>query len=639
MKKIVQSIIILLFTTTIFSQNKIQMSSQSEASKQIEQTVKDLFRFTDEREWDKVENIFAPEVLLDYTSMAGGEPNRLSPQQITDSWKGILPGFDYTHHAVSSFQIDQEGKTAKVQHFGNAVHFLAGRSGEARWIVIGNYEHHLSLLDGRWRVDKMKFNLKEMSGNMDLPRFAQERVQGKLTPSATIANRNKATVKQFFSLLSEENIPAFIDLFAEDGKQVNPYASGLFPEGAVGKKALSAYWTPVPGNFDGMEFPIEALYALEDPSIIFVKYTGKIKLKNNAGFYQNDYYSTFTFDAAGKITEYVEIFNPIVAAAGFGMLDQIKETSITNSSKEHKMTSEKVSFKSQGVDLIGDLYYPENYSKDKQYPTIIVSGSWTTVKEQMAGLYAQKFAEEGFLSLAFDFRNFGESGGEPRFFESPALKAQDIISAVDFVEGLPAVDKNAITAFGVCAGAMYTLMAASEDSRISKVVTAASWLHDAEAVKLFYGGEEGVQQKIQAAQAAKSKYKATGTVDYIPTISEIDEAAAMYGPYDYYLNPERGAIKEWSNDKFAVMSWEDWLTTDPTVTAEKITVPILMIHSDGAVLPDYTKAYFKRIGSAEKELHWMPTELDSPFHQFSYYDQDAEVNEVIERASAWFQNQ
>ena len=147
----------------------------------------------------------------------------------------------------------------------------------------------------------MKFNLKEMSGNMDLPRFAQERVQGKSTPSATIAERNKATVKQFFSLLSEENIPAFIDLFAEDGKQVNPYASGLFPEGAVGKRALSAYWTPVPGNFDGMEFPIEALYALEDPSIIYVKYTGKIKLKNNAGFYQNDYYSTFTFNTEASV--------------------------------------------------------------------------------------------------------------------------------------------------------------------------------------------------------------------------------------------------------------------------------------------------------------------------------------------------
>ena len=41
---------------------------------------------------------------------------------------------------------------------------------------------------------------------------------------------------------------------------------------------------------------------------------------------------------------------------------------------------------------------------------------------------------------------------------------------------------------------MYTLMAAADDNRIKSVVTAASWLHDAEAVKLFYGGEDGVHR-------------------------------------------------------------------------------------------------------------------------------------------------
>ena len=50
---------------------------------------------------------------------------------------------------------------------------------------------------------------------------------------------------------------------------------------------------------------------------------GKIKLKNGAGYYENDYYSTFKFDDEGKILEYVEIFNPIVAVRGFGLLEKI----------------------------------------------------------------------------------------------------------------------------------------------------------------------------------------------------------------------------------------------------------------------------------------------------------------------------
>lgn len=139
-----------------------------------------------------------------------------------------------------------------------------------------------------------------------------------------IAIRNKETVKQFFQLLENEDIGAFVNLFAENAKQINPYASGIFPEGAEGKEELIAYWIPVPKNFDGMQFPIQQLYAMEDPTIVFAEYTGKIKLKNNAGYYENNYYSTFKFDTAGKIIEYVEIFNPIVAAKGFGLLDKIK---------------------------------------------------------------------------------------------------------------------------------------------------------------------------------------------------------------------------------------------------------------------------------------------------------------------------
>ena len=306
------------------------------------------------------------------------------------------------------------------------------------------------------------------------------------------------------------------------------------------------------------------------------------------------------------------------------------------SSISKEQTMKKVQFTSEGARLSGNLYLPANFDATQAYPAIIVSGSWTTVKEQMAGLYANKLADEGFITLAFDFRNFGESEGEPRFYESPARKKVDIKNAVSYLHTLSEVDNERIGVMGICAGAMYSLMAASEDDRIQSVVTAASWLHDEEAVKLFYGGEAGVNEKLEAARAAKQTYADNGTVAYIPTISTEDASAAMYGPYDYYLNPERGAISEWSSDQFAVMSWEDWLTTNPMPSAARLTKPTLMIHSDGAVLPQYTKNYFEQIGTSDKKLHWMETTLESPYHQFSYYDQDAEVNESVAEAAKWF---
>ena len=320
-------------------------------------------------------------------------------------------------------------------------------------------------------------------------------------------------------------------------------------------------------------------------------------------------------------------------------LDEVNSMSTKNaktSEKGEQRKPRKVQFDSEGEIVVGNLYLPDDYDSDKTYPAIVVSGSWTTVKEQMSGLYAQNLADQGFITLAFDPRNFGESGGEPRFYENPTQKVEDISNAVSYLQGLPEVDSDRIGALGICAGAMYTLMAATEDKRIKSVVTSASWLHDAEAVKLFYGGADGVEEKINAAQMAKKEYEATGEVAYIPSISTTDESAAMYGPYDYYLNPERGAVPEWSADKFAVMSWEKWLTVDPMSTAKKLNTPTLMIHSDGAVLPEYTRQYFEDIAATDKALHWMQTELDSPYHQFNFYDQTAEVNESIEQAQQWF---
>ena len=145
------------------------------------------------------------------------------------------------------------------------------------------------------------------------------------TMEASTAETNKASVRAFFTALENEDVNALVALFAENAQHINPYASGLFPEGASGRDGIRAYWTPVFPNFDGMAFPIEELYAMENPNIVYVKYRGRIALKNNAGHYENDYYSTFKFNEAGLITEYVEIFNPIVAARGFGLLDQIQQ--------------------------------------------------------------------------------------------------------------------------------------------------------------------------------------------------------------------------------------------------------------------------------------------------------------------------
>ena len=123
----------------------------------------------------------------------------------------------------------------------------------------------------------------------------------------------------------------------------------------------------------------------------------------------------------------------------------------------------RITFESEGETLVGDLYLPRTYKNGDKLPGIIVGGSWTTVKEQMAGLYAEKLAEKGFAALAFDHRFYGESGGEPRYVENPEAKTEDFINAVRYLKSLPVISSEKIGGMAICASGGYMAQAVAKD--------------------------------------------------------------------------------------------------------------------------------------------------------------------------------
>ncbi len=139
--------------------------------------INDLFISVDNRDWEKVQIILNDTVLLDYTSMAGGEPADLSSMQIIASWKGTLPGFDKTHHQIGNYLIEIEPLVAKVFCYGTATHYLSNESTNNIWRVVGSYDFELKSIHNSWRITKMKFNLKYIDGNTDLPLMARQRMK------------------------------------------------------------------------------------------------------------------------------------------------------------------------------------------------------------------------------------------------------------------------------------------------------------------------------------------------------------------------------------------------------------------------------------------------------------------------------
>jgi hypothetical protein len=144
---------------------------------QIIETVNKFFISVDNRDWDIVKAIFNDTVSLDYTSMAGGQPADLPSADIIDSWKSVMPGFDKTHHQLGNYLIETDSLVAKVFCYGTATHYLSNESKNNVWTVVGSYDLELQTVSKAWRITKMKFNLKYIDGNGELPKMAQERAK------------------------------------------------------------------------------------------------------------------------------------------------------------------------------------------------------------------------------------------------------------------------------------------------------------------------------------------------------------------------------------------------------------------------------------------------------------------------------
>src|SRR5215831_10338522 len=133
-----------------------------------------------------------------------------------------------------------------------------------------------------------------------------------------------------------------------------------------------------------------------------------------------------------------------------------------------------VTFKSNGLKVAGHLYVPDDYKEGEKRPAILVGHPCGGVKEQTAGLYAKKLSDKGFITLAFDASYQGESEGEPRYLEDPFSRAEDVKSAVTFLETQDEVDKQRIGALGICASGSYVPFAAETDRRIKAIGTVSA---------------------------------------------------------------------------------------------------------------------------------------------------------------------
>ena len=280
--------------------------------------------------------------------------------------------------------------------------------------------------------------------------------------------------------------------------------------------------------------------------------------------------------------------------------------------KSDKVEHRKVTFHNRyGITLAADLYTPKG--AEGKLPAIAVSGPFGAVKEQSSGLYAQKMAELGFLTLAFDPSYTGESGGTPRYVASPDINTEDFCAAVDFLSVQENVDPECIGIIGICGWGGMAINAAAMDTRIK--ATAAMTMYDMTRVNAngYFDSENTADARYAKKQAMNAQrtadYKngtyalAGGVVDPLP-----EDAPQFVKDYYGYYKTQRGYHPRSlnSNGGWNVTSSLSFMNMPILQYAGEIRSAVLLVHGEKAHSRYFSEGAYEKLTGDNKELMIIP---------------------------------
>ena len=272
--------------------------------------------------------------------------------------------------------------------------------------------------------------------------------------------------------------------------------------------------------------------------------------------------------------------------------------------------TEELTFTSDGIELRGTLRVPAGADGS----AVALTGPFTGVREQVTGGYAGRLARTGLVTLAFDHRGFGGSGGR-RGHEDTQGKLADLRSAVSLLRSRPEVDPDRIGLVGICLGGGYAVSAAATDPRVRAVAgIAGAYNSPAWFARDPAGYRAGLRGFIESYD------------DFLPAVAPDHGEAAMAGdePWSYY-GTTRATAATWEN-RVTRGSLHALLTFDALGRAALLAeTPLLIVHGrkDDYCSPELAARMYDETPGA-KEIVW----LDAGQH-IDLYDREPYVSQAV----------
>jgi len=295
-----------------------------------------------------------------------------------------------------------------------------------------------------------------------------------------------------------------------------------------------------------------------------------------------------------------------------------------------------VTYKLNGLNISANVYTPQNYNPGKKYPALVVAHPNGGVKEQVAGLYAQRLAEQGYITITADAAYQGASGGIPRNVDKPANRIEDIHGMADFISQYAGVDAGRLGLLGVCGGGGYSLKAAQTDKRFKAIATISMFNSGLVRRNGYMDSQiSTIQERLKKASEARAQEAAGGEIIYTANAKLTDEQIAKL-PFDLYregfIYYGKTHAHPNSTFRYPMSSLLALMRFDAASNMDLINQPLLMIAGSKADSLYMTHSAFKKAVNAKvKELFL----IDGATHIQTYWEPQY-VNQALSKLDHFF---